>query len=259
MSYIDICKKKIVSLQKNFKTNDNMKRFILFTMLATVMVFTGCQKEFTIMVAPNETGMGFTSGSGTYFKGTEIYISAISQNGCEFVKWTDGNTDNPRKITVMNDETYTAVFEKNVFLTIDGVERTIVSARIDQSDFNEDKYDIYIFMSDDEYIDIMADKANHNGNKMDLTKYESNHDGWYWAIMYENNGSTIFDTFGKESNAYPLFSSGTLYVKHTGTSNGKPVFEIRIENGKIKDDESGDGKTHTIGLRYKGELEFGEF
>lgn len=65
-----------------------MKRFILFTMLATVMVFTGCQKEFTIMVAPNETGMGFTSGSGTYFKGTEIYISAIPQNGCEFVKWT---------------------------------------------------------------------------------------------------------------------------------------------------------------------------
>lgn len=236
-----------------------MKRFILFTMLATVMVFTGCQKEFTIMVAPNETGMGFTSGSGTYFKGTEIYISAIPQNGCEFVKWTDGNTDNPRKITVMNDETYTAVFEKNVFLTIDGVERTIVSAGIDQSDFNEDKYDIYIFMSDDEYIDIMADKANHNGKKMDLTKYESNHDGWYWAIMYENNGSTIFDTFGKESNAYPLFSSGTLYVKHTGTSNGKPVFEIRIENGKIKDDESGDGKTHTIGLRYKGELEFDEF
>ena len=79
----------------------------------------------------------------------------------------------------MNDETYTAVFEKNVFLTIDGVERTIVSAGIDQSDFNEDKYDIYIFMSDDEYIDIMADKANHNGKKMDLTKYESNHDGWY--------------------------------------------------------------------------------
>ena len=159
----------------------------------------------------------------------------------------------------MNDETYTAVFEKNVFLTIDGVERTIVSAGIDQSDFNEDKYDIYIFMSDDEYIDIMADKANHNGKKMDLTKYESNHDGWYWAILYENNGSTIFDTFGKESDAYPLFSSGTLYVKHTGTSNGKPVFEIRIENGKIKDDESGDGKTHTIGLRYKGELEFDEF
>lgn len=166
-----------------------------------------------------------------------------------FFNWNDENTNNPRRITVTKNETFTAVFDQasNAILVIDGVVKTIDSVKMDQSDFTgRDRYDIRIFLPDFETIQIMADKANHNGKKMDLTKYESNHDGWYWAIIYENNGSTIFNTFGKESNAYPLFSSGTLYVKHTGTSNGKPVFEIRIENGKIKDDESGDGKTHTI-------------
>ncbi len=43
----------------------------------------------------------------------------------------------------------------------------------------------------------------------------------------------------------------------SGDVNGKPVFEIKIENGKVKTEAGycGDGKEHIISLDYKGCME----
>ena len=237
-------------------------------LVATTMILTSCNKEYDITVMPNDTQMGTTSGSGTYLKGTIIEISALPKSGYNFVKWDDGNTNNPRRITVNKNETYTAIFKNdteipalNNFVIIDGVEKQIMNVQMDESDFYEDLYDIYIFLSGNEEVNIMADKANHEGRIIDLTEKEATHDGWYWVVDYERSGNRIFETFGSPlSSDYPVFMSGTLYVKQHGTSNGKPVFEIRIENGKVKGEGSyGDGLVHTIELHYKGEMGFNEF
>lgn len=55
---------------------------------------------------------GFTIGSGTYNKDAQIEIAAIANTGYIFKKWSDGNTDNPRKVTVNSDFELTAEFEK---------------------------------------------------------------------------------------------------------------------------------------------------
>ena len=41
----------------------------------------------------------------------EAVITAFPHQGCRFVKWNDEITDNPRKIFVVGDITYTAIFE----------------------------------------------------------------------------------------------------------------------------------------------------
>ena len=41
----------------------------------------------------------------------EATIQAIPREGCVFAAWNDGNTDNPRVVTVTEDVTYTATFE----------------------------------------------------------------------------------------------------------------------------------------------------
>ena len=46
---------------------------------------------------------------------SEIEISAIPNYGYHFVKWTDGNTDNPRTISLTQDTTFTAEFAKNTY------------------------------------------------------------------------------------------------------------------------------------------------
>lgn len=41
----------------------------------------------------------------------EATIQAIPREGCEFAAWNDGNTENPRVVTITEDVTYTAIFE----------------------------------------------------------------------------------------------------------------------------------------------------
>ena len=67
--------------------------------------------QHTITVLSNDENMGTVSIGGTYDYGTEISISADAREGYTFVAWNDGNTDNPRNITVEQDSTFIAYFQ----------------------------------------------------------------------------------------------------------------------------------------------------
>lgn len=55
---------------------------------------------------------GTVLGGGTLFVGNVASLIAEPNECYEFVQWSDGNTDNPRTITVTSNATYTAEFEK---------------------------------------------------------------------------------------------------------------------------------------------------
>ena len=57
------------------------------------------------------SGSGFVSGGGTYESGATATLTATPYNNYTFKQWSDGNTSNPRTITVNGDASYTAVFE----------------------------------------------------------------------------------------------------------------------------------------------------
>ena len=67
--------------------------------------------QYTVTLLTDET-KGSVSGSGTYDEGTEIEISATPQSGYEFTKWSDGNEDNPRTITVNENIELTALWKE---------------------------------------------------------------------------------------------------------------------------------------------------
>ncbi len=66
--------------------------------------------EYTITVQPNNPAWGSTTGSGTYPAGTSVTMTATANSGYRFLNWSDGNTSNPRTITVTANATYTANF-----------------------------------------------------------------------------------------------------------------------------------------------------
>lgn len=70
---------------------------------------------FGISVVPENPIMGSASGSGSYKHGSQVQISAAPNYGYKFKKWADGNTDNPRTVTVTGAQTYVAVFEESEF------------------------------------------------------------------------------------------------------------------------------------------------
>ncbi len=66
--------------------------------------------QYTITAASANPVMGTVTGGGTYNGGATATLTATPNPGYHFVQWQDGNTQNPRTITVTGDATYTATF-----------------------------------------------------------------------------------------------------------------------------------------------------
>ena len=70
----------------------------------------GGQTSYTVTVNTANSSQGYVSGSGTYAAGSTATITAYPYSGYQFSHWNDGNTSNPRTITVTGNATYTAYF-----------------------------------------------------------------------------------------------------------------------------------------------------
>ncbi len=79
----------------------------------------GSSEMYTLTVEPNLPELGQTSGSGTYPAGASVEISAYPSANARFVKWDDGNTQNPRTVVVNSDKTYIAEFAQAQEYTIE--------------------------------------------------------------------------------------------------------------------------------------------
>ena len=58
---------------------------------------------------------GVVTGSGVYPHGATATLTATPNEGYHFVQWSDGNTDNPRTMTIISDITLSAKFAINVY------------------------------------------------------------------------------------------------------------------------------------------------
>ncbi len=70
------------------------------------------QDCYTVATTCDETS-GNIIGGGIYPKGTLVTLTAQANTGYTFDKWSDGNTDNPRTITVTEDVALEAIFKQD--------------------------------------------------------------------------------------------------------------------------------------------------
>ena len=66
---------------------------------------------YSVTVEVQNSSMGSVNGSGSYNYNSNVTLTAVPNSCSRFVSWTDGNTENPRTITVVSDTTLTAMFE----------------------------------------------------------------------------------------------------------------------------------------------------
>ena len=74
---------------------------------------------YTLTVTAGEGGT--VTGGGTYNSGATVTITATPNSGYRFVKWSDGNTNATRTVTVTADVTYTATFALLAYVTYDSI------------------------------------------------------------------------------------------------------------------------------------------
>ena len=91
---------------------DNPRALTANVPVKLIAIFEG--DECTVNVSANSETFGSVTGAESYHYGDTITITAAPATGCHFVKWSDGNTDNPRTLTVNEDLSFTAVFEEDV-------------------------------------------------------------------------------------------------------------------------------------------------
>ena len=91
--------------------------------------FTNIQEtgvaQYTVELYSSDESMGTVMGGGEYDEGTAVTLIAIPASGHHFVQWSDGNTDNPRQITVTEDVSLTAEFSASCKLSVSSNDDTL--------------------------------------------------------------------------------------------------------------------------------------
>ena len=65
---------------------------------------------YTLSLTASPAEGGSVSGAGTYEAGASVSIQATANSGYTFTRWSDGDTNASRSVTVNNDLTLTAEF-----------------------------------------------------------------------------------------------------------------------------------------------------
>lgn len=127
-----------------------MKNF-LFTCITLLLL--SCVKEdtnsspvpistFNVTISSGGGGT-VNSAGGTYEKGTKISLTATPDDQYVFEKWSDGNTENPREVTITSNLSLTANFIKRKYaltLHIEGEgavqEEILVQGSVSTNEYN---------------------------------------------------------------------------------------------------------------------------
>ena len=79
----------------------------------TYLIAIFAPNQYTLSLSSNDVSMGTTSGGGTFDYLSQVTISAISTPHCHFVQWSDGNTTNPRILTLTHNTSLVAIFAQD--------------------------------------------------------------------------------------------------------------------------------------------------
>lgn len=83
----------------------------------TVLIASFDYKKITLTITASEGGtVNDTTANGTYLYGTYVFISATPDEHYQFIRWSDGDTNNNRQIQLTEDTELTAIFSLQQYL-----------------------------------------------------------------------------------------------------------------------------------------------
>ena len=100
-------------VQWNDGNTDNPRTVFVTQDTAFVAEFAEQLPQYTI-TATCDPQQGTITGTGTYDYGTLATLEAIANKGYRFAQWNDGNTDNPRTVSVVQDTAFVAEFAEQI-------------------------------------------------------------------------------------------------------------------------------------------------
>ena len=195
----------------------NTFKFFSLMMVAGALLFASCTKEpekpvtpkYTINVTANDNTMGTVTGGGVYDSASTITITATPNEGYVFVNWNDGNTQNPRTLTVTANANFMANFEeasgvKVTFGTETWKATTILG--LDYSSYGLLQLGAYKDYDRDDTPSISGYTGVNPGN------YAHHQGDYYYFFYYEFDDQVYVDSEGRLGEAgkeYPVWQPST--------------------------------------------------
>ena len=125
--------------------NTDNPRTLIVTSDST-FVATFVRSQFAITAISSDHDGGSVMGGGTYSEGDTATLTATPSIGYCFISWSDGNTDNPRMVEVVQDSTFVAEFSATVHRAVDTTVTSYLS--VDEHTFYVSGVYSYIIPSD---------------------------------------------------------------------------------------------------------------
>lgn len=166
------------------------------------------------LVASGNGSVTAEPSASTYVYGTGVTLTATPAEGSLFGGWTDGNSENPRTVTVVGETTYTANFTAQVF-KVDWVDDSRFGGAVLKSEFVAWGADATA-PADPERPGYTFRGWTQDGRSIKQQKtiaatYEPNH---YTVKLYRNDGS---DDFTSQDYVYDAPDSTLPQNKFTRT------------------------------------------
>ena len=191
---------------------------------------------------------GTVEGSGTYGHGAEATITATANAGYIFSKWDDGNTDNPRKVTVTGNKTYTASFKKETYAVTVNAKYGNITASSNTLQLGATI--TLTAVADSGYHFVMwSDSVLDNPRTVTLTAEllkQVNENGFEFTAIFEKDDNTaIADEAAEDVN---IFAFGNTIVVENAASDifiydamGRLINRTAAEAGRTEIQVNGSG------------------
>jgi hypothetical protein len=152
--------------------------------------------SYTLTVNSSNQEQGSVSGGGTYDYNTTATLSATANYGYHFLQWSDGNSDNPRTVTVTNDVSYTAQFAPNIYtLTVNSIDTTkgVVSGG---GSYEYNTFAVLTATALYGYHFTQWNDGNLQNNRTVLVTQDASYQAFFTANMYNVAATTTDSTQG---------------------------------------------------------------
>lgn len=174
------------------------------------IIVSGDQRDYynlSLLVSPSAGGQ--VTGAGRYVAGTAVPVSAVPALGYQFVRWSDGNTNASRSITLNADTTLTAEFQSTTArVTFNLTAGDVTSIRVGS--------DTQSIGAEDEYCDFDVTKGSHPQVEITMAS------GKTFASATITSGMVTGTGFGSdpEDLSDVMYSNPeTLYISASQASN----------------------------------------
>ena len=174
-------------------------RTVFVTQDTTFIAYFSDRDYYHVTAKPDYPVRGHVDGSGTYFEGDTVTLTAIPNNTYRFLRWNDGDTSNPRQFIITQDSSFTAHFDwhtegisspdnqNTLFTLTPNPAHNSVTITIN-SQISIPKSQFSITMTDASGRELLTLKVHQPQFTIPLDKYPA---GTYFVTLYSPQGTSI--------------------------------------------------------------------